>query len=162
MPRSCRRTVRNCARIFAQARARKKLRKIARRSAKTSERSMKTSGSYATIDRTPAKIDGRGVSIVGAAAGDGRHSSLRRRGSSRCPASPRPLLVPLVEHLERVAIPRHLPVFPGVLQPLLKLVHLLLPFAVRRALVEQIEKRHVDDLAAADDHVLVDPAGKGF
>ncbi len=105
---------------------------------------METGGSYATIarnsvtiDKKPTKIGGRGASIVGAAtAGDGRHSSLRKRGSSRCPASPCPLLVALVEHLERVAIPCHLPIFPGVLQPLLKLVHLLLPFAVRRPLVE--------------------------
>src|SRR5438093_1149298 len=170
MPRSCRRTVRNCARIFAQARARKKSRKIARKSAKTSERSMKTDGSYATtarncvtIARTPAKIGARGARIArAAAAGVGRHSPLRKRGSGRCPVPPCPLLVALVEHLERVAIPRHLPVFPGVLQALLQLVHLLLPFAVRRALVEQVEQRHVDDLAAPDDHVLVDPAGEGF
>src|SRR2546422_23027 len=170
MPRSCRRTVRNCARIFAQARARKKWRKIARKSAKTSERSMKTDGSYATtarncvtIARTPAKIGARGARIArAAAAGVGRHSPLRKRGSGRCPAPPCPLLVALVEHLERVAIARHLPVLPGVLQPLLQLVHLLLPLAVGRALVEQAEQRHVDDLAAPDDHVLVDPAGKGF
>src|SRR5437867_5951932 len=177
MPRSCRRTVRNCARIFAQARARKKSRKIARKSAKTSERSMKTDGSYATtarncvttvrncvtIDKKPTKIGGKGTSIVvEAAAGVGRHSPLRKRGSGRCPAPPCPLLVALVEHLERVAIARHLPVLPGVLQPLLQLVHLLLPLAVGRALVEQVEQRHVDDLAAPDDHVLVDPAGKGF
>src|SRR5712692_11098503 len=170
MPRSCRRTARNCARIFAQARARKKSRKIARKSAKTSGKSMKTDGSYATtarncvtIEKKPTKIGGKGTSIVvEAAAGDGRHSPLRKRGSGRCPAPPCPLLVPLVEHLERVAIARHLPVFPRVLQPLLQLVHLLLPLAVRRPLVEQVEQRHVDDLAAPDDHVLVDPAGKGF
>src|SRR5438445_439234 len=143
MPRSCRRTVRNCARIFAQARARKKSRKIARKSAKTSERSMKTDGSYATtarncvtIARTPAKIGARGARIArAAAAGVGRHSPLRKRGSGRCPAPPCPLLVPLVEHLERVAIARHLPVFPRVLQPLLQLVHLLLHLAVRRGLL---------------------------
>src|SRR5438445_10460865 len=170
MPRSCRRTVRNCARIFAQARARKKSRKIARKSAKTSERSMKTDGSYATtarncvtIARTPAKIGARGVRIArAAAAGVGRHFSLRNRGRGRGPASPCPLLVALVEHLERVAIARHLPFFPRVLQPLLKLVHFLLSLAVRRPLVEQVEQRHVDDLAAPDDHVLVNPAGKGF
>src|SRR5207249_1162692 len=92
----------------------------------------------------------------------GRPSPLRKRGSGRCPAPPCPLLVALVEHLERVAIARHLPVLPGILQPLLQLVHLLLPLAVGRALVEQVEQRHVDDLAAPDDHVLVDPAGKGF
>src|SRR3989449_4766354 len=177
MPRSCRRPVRNCARIFAQARARKKLRKIARKSAKTSGKSMKTGGSYATTARNgattvrnwattagpPAKIGARGARIArAAAAGVGRHSPLRKRGSGRCPAPPCPLLVALVEHLERVAIARHLPVLPGVLQPLLQLVHLLLPLAVGRALVEQVEQRHVDDLAAPDDHVLVDPAGKGF
>src|SRR3989449_9498319 len=155
MPRSCRRTVRNCARIFAQARARKKLRKIARKSAKTSGKSMKTGGSYATtarncvttvrncvtIARTPAKIGARGARIArAAAAGGGRHSPLRKRGSGRCPAPPCPLLVALVKHLERVAIARHLPVLPGVLQPLLQLVHLLLPLAVGRALVEQVER----------------------
>src|SRR3989441_4670381 len=131
---------------------------------------MKTEGIYATparncvtTARTPAKIGARGVTIAGAAAaGVGSHPPLRTRRSSDPPAPPCPLLVALVEHLERVAIARHLPVLPGVLQPLLQLVHLLLPLAVGRALVEQVEQRHVDDLAAPDDHVLVDPAGEGF
>src|SRR2546426_6948237 len=170
MPRSCRRTVRNYARIFAQARARKKSRKIARKPAKRRKGSRKTGGSSATpagngvtTEKKPTKTGARGARIAGGgAAGVGRHSPLRKRGSGRCPAPPCPLLVALVEHLERVAIARHLPVLPGVLQPLLQLVHLLLPLAVGRALVEQVEQRHVDDLAAPDDHVLVDPAGKGF
>src|SRR2546422_10640172 len=100
MPRSCRRTVRNCARIFAQARARKKSRKIARKSAKTSERSMKTDGSYATtarncvtIEKKPTKIGGKGAGIVVAAAGgEGGHPPLLERGSGRSPGPPWPLI----------------------------------------------------------------------
>src|SRR3989442_6170895 len=112
MPRSCRRTVRNCARIFAQARARKKSRKIAKRSAKTSGKSMKTGGSYATtarncvtIEKKPTKIGGEGASIVmEGAAGGGRHLPPPKPCSRGLPAPPLSPLVLLVEHFQRVAV----------------------------------------------------------
>src|SRR3989442_5173542 len=85
-----------------------------------------------------------------------------RRGSQALPRLASFLLVPLVEHLQGVAIARDLPVFPRVLQAALQLVHFVLPLPVGCSLVEQIEQRHVNDLAAPDDHDLGEPAGEGF
>src|SRR5205823_4361879 len=75
-------------------------------------------------------------------------SHISRRGSSLLPRLASLLPVPLVEHLESVAIARDLPVFPCALQAALQLVHFLLPLPVGRPLIEQVEQRHVDDLAA--------------